>query len=364
MGPLPGKEYHFLFQITPQQSYHGVEHLYSTVITLGPEKDLFEETLYEDLLGVSSHELFHAWNVKWMRPSDMLPYEFGAENYSKLGWVYEGVTTWYGDLFLYRSEVFDFKAFKATVDEKLKKHFNNYGRFNYSVADSSFDTWLDGYVAGAPHRKTSIYTEGSLITFILDSRIRAYTNDIKSFDDVLRELLADAKQGKGYTKDRLLEILNSLGPDDHEVFFEKYIYGCGDYEPELRKSFERLGLDLSLVLDLKPVEHAAGIKLNLTGQFAEVLLVAPASPAEKAGLTTGDLLIAVNGTRWDLAVIPDLKTDTHLEITAFRNGKLIHFNLSIDENRFFTSRQISLMKDPGEKEKLAFSNWSGRDFPQ
>ena len=364
MGELPGREYHFLFQITPQQSYHGVEHLYSTVIALGPEKDLFGDSLYSELLGVSSHELFHAWNVKWIRPADMLPYHFEKENYSRLGWIYEGVTTWYGDLFLYRSGVFDFKAFKTTFEEKLKKHFNNYGRFNYSVADSSFDTWLDGYVAGAPHRKTSIYTEGSLLTFMLDSRIRAFTNDLKSFDDVLRQLLADARQGLGYTKERLIEIMDSFGPQDHREFLKNYAEGCLDYEPELRKSLQRLGLDIVQNLDLKPVEHAAGLKLSVSGQQAEVLLVAPASPAEKAGMATGDQLIALNGVRWDLALVPDLLPDERLEITAFRNAKIINFNLLIEVDKFFTSRQINLIQDSGEAERKAFHSWSGRDFPQ
>jgi len=86
MKAFPAKAYHFLFHILPFRTYHGVEHLTSTVITLGPGYNLMKGALYEDLLGVSSHELYHAWNVKTIRPIEMYPYDYTQENYSKLGY--------------------------------------------------------------------------------------------------------------------------------------------------------------------------------------------------------------------------------------------------------------------------------------
>jgi predicted metalloprotease with PDZ domain len=103
---FPTDEYHFIFQITPYTTYHGVEHKASTVIALGPTYDVMEE-LYTELLGVSSHELYHAWNIKSIRPKEMYPYDFSKENYSRLGFVCEGVTTYLGDQFLLKSGVFD-----------------------------------------------------------------------------------------------------------------------------------------------------------------------------------------------------------------------------------------------------------------
>src|SRR5712672_3181512 len=102
----------------------------------------------------------------------MVPYDYTKENYSRLGFVYEGVTTYYGDLFLVRSGVYSVEQFLAEINQRVQRHFDNYGRFNLSVADSSFDTWLDGYVKGIPDRKTSIYDEGSLIALMLDLMIR------------------------------------------------------------------------------------------------------------------------------------------------------------------------------------------------
>ncbi|MGJ8661886.1 MAG: M61 family metallopeptidase, partial [Bacteroidota bacterium] len=107
---FPVKDYHFLFQITPYKAYHGVEHHASTVILLGPSYDVFNE-YYGELLGVSSHELYHTWNVKAIRPIEMYPYNFKEENFSELGYICEGVTTYMGDLFLLKSKVFNFEQY-------------------------------------------------------------------------------------------------------------------------------------------------------------------------------------------------------------------------------------------------------------
>ena len=107
---FPVKEYHFINLILPHKAYHGVEHQKSTVISLGPSYDVFGE-LYKELLGVSSHELYHTWNVKAIRPIEMYPYNFTKENYSRLGYLCEGVTTYQGDLFLYKSGVFNEKQY-------------------------------------------------------------------------------------------------------------------------------------------------------------------------------------------------------------------------------------------------------------
>ncbi|HNR85724.1 MAG TPA: hypothetical protein PKN38_03875, partial [Taishania sp.] len=140
---FPVDEYHFLIHILPTKAYHGVEHCKSTVICLGPSYDVFG-SLYKELLGVSSHELYHTWNVKSIRPIEMFPYDFTKENYSRLGYLCEGVTTYMGDLFLLKSKVFSVEQYLVELAARFQIHFDNHGRFNYSVAASSYDTWLDG----------------------------------------------------------------------------------------------------------------------------------------------------------------------------------------------------------------------------
>ena len=128
--------------------------------------------LYSELLGVSSHELYHAWNIKTIRPKAMHPYRFREENYSRLGYIYEGVTTYMGDLYLLKSGVFTLSEYLKELEQQFQRHFDNPARFYTSVGDSSFDTWLDGYISGAPGRKLSIYVEGCLLAFVTDFMIR------------------------------------------------------------------------------------------------------------------------------------------------------------------------------------------------
>ena len=130
----------------------------------------------------------------------MLPYNFKEENYSVSGFVYEGITTYLGDLYLLRSGVFSLEQYLIELSKQLQKHFDNPARFNYSVGDSSFDTWLDGYTPGAPGRKVSIYTEGCLLAFVTDMKIRQATKDQYGIQEVMKQLYFNfAEKGMGYT---------------------------------------------------------------------------------------------------------------------------------------------------------------------
>ncbi|MDP4867792.1 MAG: hypothetical protein NWR10_02680, partial [Crocinitomicaceae bacterium] len=198
-GEFPSSEYTFLIQSVPYAAYHGVEHLDSTVIALGPSCDIFGN-LYTELLGVCSHELYHAWNIKALRPAEMQPYNFKRENYALTGFIYEGITTYMGDLYLLKSGVFSLEQYLKELSKQVQKHLDNPGRFSMSVAAASFDTWLDGYVPGAPGRKVSIYTEGCLLAFYVDYRLRKATNHKIGIEQVVKNLYYNFGAGtSGYT---------------------------------------------------------------------------------------------------------------------------------------------------------------------
>ena len=239
---FPTDEYHYLIQILPYQTYHGVEHSKSTVITLGPSYAVFEE-LYKELLGVSSHELYHTWNVKSIRPSEMVPYDFKKENYSKLGYIAEGITTYMGDLMLYKGGVFNLEQYLLEMNKQIQKHMDNFGRFNYSVADSSFDTWLDGYVAGAPGRKVSIYTEGCLLAFILDVHLLKNTNNQKNLDDLMRNMFLNfGEKGIGVTEKDYQNEIEKIAGVSMQWYFDDYVNGTKAYTSLLKEYLELIGL--------------------------------------------------------------------------------------------------------------------------
>jgi predicted metalloprotease with PDZ domain len=358
-------EYHFIYQILPYKFYHGVEHLKSTVIALGPGYRLNEGDLYDDLLGVSSHELYHSWNIKSIRPVEMLPYDYTRENYSRLGFVCEGITTYYGDLFLFRSGVYSEFDYIKTVHERLQKHFDNPARYNLSVADSSFDTWLDGYVPGIPGRKTSIYDEGCLVSFMTDMIIRRNTGNEKSLDDVMRVLYTDfAKKNKGYSEQDYQQIVESLAGEKLDDFFRTYIYGAASYEKKFSELAAHIGIELRSNGSKKYYEGHWGIKAHHEGHHFKVSAVYPASPADKAGLALNDEIISVNGFQLkdDLAEWSRYFSGKPVKLTILRTGFVHDLTLHPGADEYYRVYYIQKLTHTDEKQRTAYQSWSRRKF--
>jgi predicted metalloprotease with PDZ domain len=356
---FPVSEYHFLIQILPKKAYHGVEHCKSTVITLGPTYDVFK-SLYKELLGVSSHELYHTWNVKALRPAVMWPYDLKKENYSELGYIYEGITTYMGDLFLLKSGVFTLEQYLEEFRVQLQKHFDNPARFNYSVAQSSFDTWLDGYVPGAPGRKVSIYTEGCLLAFVTDVKIRQATHNKYGLDEVMKRLYFDfSLQGKGFTEQDYISALENVSGISFDSFFTDFVHGTKPYESILIESLEYLGLELLHQPSPLYSEGKLGMKLISMGKFYQVAAMYHGGPAELGGIQIGDEIIGVNGfvlnndiESWFSYFDEDMK-----EITFIRDGKIRTIYLPEVQRFFYVSYFVKTMEIKNSAQEKALKMW-------
>lgn len=271
-----------------------VEHRNSTVLALGPAENIFSG-LYSELLGVSSHELFHTWNVKYIQPEAFAPYDYQHENYSPLGYVYEGFTTYYGDLFLLRSGVFNWESYVEEVDVYLKRHFDNYGRYNHSLHTSSIDTWVDGYGGpAAPHRRVSIYAEGMLSALCLDLEIRRRTQNEHSLDTLMRRLYADAVNGLTYDEARLLELLYEITNSSFEAFFEMHYQRPLSRELALTEALHWVGCTLRQTPSENKEERLLGLRVKAGGEAGTVVMVAPGSPANAVGLVAEDALLEIS----------------------------------------------------------------------
>ena len=356
---FPASEFHYLIHSLPYSAYHGVEHLKSTVITLGPSYEIFG-ALYHELLGVSSHELYHVWNVKSIRPTTMLPYDFEKENYSKLGYVYEGVTTYLGDLYLLKSGVFNLGSFLKEFNKQLQKHFDNPGRFNYSLAQSSFDTWLDGYVAGAPGRKVSIYTEGCLLAFITDIKIRKVTNNQFGIEEVMKRLYFDfAQKGIGYSELDYRAILERVSGESFEDYFSNYINGTQPYDSLINESLEYLGLELIQQPSTSFVESKLGFKILPKGKNAIVQSIYPESPSDIGGLSAGDEIIAVNGYQLNNDLDKWLKyfESDQKNLSLFRNGVLTEIQLIDNAPKFYPIYEVRRKNEVSDNQLKNLKSW-------
>jgi predicted metalloprotease with PDZ domain len=244
MQDFPEPEYHFINLILPTAFYHGVEHHNSTMIVLGPDDE--GEGLYTDLLGVSSHELFHAWNIIRIRPKELLPYDFTKENYFTTCFVAEGCTTYYGDLFLRRAGVFGNEAYIKELQVYMKRHFESSGRATQSLLESSWDLWLDGYEKGIPQRKVSVYHKGALVALILDLYLRKKSDHTRSLDEVMRRLWQRfGKPYVGYTYEDYRQIVEEVAGEPLDWYWQECIEGTTPLEARLNEALAFVGLQMT-----------------------------------------------------------------------------------------------------------------------
>ena len=345
-GEFPTSIFSFLL-IGVQDTYlHGVEHLNNTVIVLGPTA-AWKSTRYESLLAVASHELYHVWNVKTIRPSDMLPYRFEGPTYSRLGYIYEGITTFFGDYFLLTSGLITSERYLQLLEVQIQTHVDNVGRFAYSVADSSIDTWIDGYVKGTPGRKVSIYNEGCLMAYIIDTKIRQATSNKATLQHFMKRLFYEfGLTQHGYTEKDIINQLNQISGIDFSPLFDQYINSANGYESLLQEAFSFYGIELHQEIPTEPYKHALGIKIITNTDKTFILDIAPGSPADVGGLSEGDELLSVNGIAINtnlLEVLTSLENELLL-LKIGRRGQIIEKTLPLVQRTFYPAMKL-IMKE-------------------
>ena len=355
-GSFPVNEYHFLFQITPYKSYHGVEHTKNTVILLGPGEEIMDK-IYEDLLGVSSHELYHTWNIKAIRPQEMYPYDYTKENYFKTGFVAEGVTTYMGDLMLCKSGVFNWDEFVKTQNQNLERHLTNYGRHNLSVADSSFDYWLDGYKLGAPDRKTSIYADASLCMLMIDLEIIRNTEGKESLHSVMRELYENfAQKVKGYSEDDFRNICIKYGGSKIAQIFEDHIYGTKNYLPTLKIALEVVGVELREKRNPNlSAQYFGFFAIKESGKII-IKKIQPNSVADKAGIAVEDEITKVNGKEIEEKLSDNLN-ECKEEVTLTIKKKFSEKAISLSIGNYYKLLEFTRMKKATEEQLILRKVW-------
>lgn len=356
-GGFPVDVYHYFFQITPYRSYHGVEHTKNTVLLLGPGEEIMDKR-YEDLLGVCSHELYHTWNIKAIRPEEMYPYDYTKENYFKTGFVAEGVTTYMGDLMLYNSGVFNWEEFIKTQNQNLERHLTNYGRYNLSVADSGFDSWLDGYKLGAPNRKTSIYPDAALCMLMIDLEIIRNTDGNESLHSVMKELYEDyALKGKGYSEDDFRNICVKYGGLKAAEIFENHIYGVEDYIPQLNDTLKVIGLKLKEKKNPNlSAQYFGFIAINESGKLV-IKKVEPKSEADKNGIAPEDEITKIEGKEIK-GKLSDILKRCKNKVSFTIKKKFSEKSISLAIGNHYELQEFVKEKDPTNKQLTLRKVWS------
>lgn len=335
-GEFPESEYHFIFQLLPHAHYHGVEHRRGTVITFGPADSLTDRDQMEELLGISCHELYHAWNVCRIRPKELLPYDFSKEAYTQAGLILEGVTTYMGDLYLLKSGVYDLPTYLRHLEKIFLREAAQVGWKNYNILESSYDLWLDGYVAGVPDRKVNIYTRGALLALGIDILL---IKSGSSLSQVMKQFWE--KFGKpmiGYEWQDFENLIFGSFSDPTEIqdFFSDYVFGYQDLFPKLKSLLGEIGLELTETIGENSLLHTWGIRTNAEGWVTQI------HPEAKAYffLMRNDRILQHSGSS-DGEVL-------FLEID--RLGRKLQLEIPAEQRLFFPSLNLNTISDPKLRE--------------
>ncbi|ELX12415.1 peptidase M61 [Janthinobacterium sp. HH01] len=341
--------------------YGGLEHRASTALicaradlpsTAAASKEISDG--YLQYLGLCSHEYFHTWNVKRIKPAAFAPYNLQVENYSPLLWLFEGFTSYYDDLMLVRAGVIAEPAYFKLLGKTIGSVLRGSGRTKQSVADSSFDAWGKYYRQdeNAPNSIVSYYTKGSLIGLALDLSIRAKTGGKKSLDDVMRVLWQrygrDFYQGgaRGVTPAEVEAIFDEISGGRFKPFFDKYIRGTEDLP--LAKMLAPFGVKYND--ERKTAKPSLDANLGKDGNDCKLSGVHENGAAHQAGLSAGDILMAVDGLRVTAANLEALLSrygvGSEIEVHAFRRDELMTFSVTLQGDRV---PGISLTLDPAGK---------------
>ena len=341
--------------------YGGLEHRASTALicaradlpsTAAASKEISDG--YLQYLGLCSHEYFHTWNVKRIKPAAFAPYNLQVENYSPLLWLFEGFTSYYDDLMLVRAGVIAEPAYFKLLGKTIGSVLRGSGRTKQSVADSSFDAWGKYYRQdeNAPNSIVSYYTKGSLIGLALDLSIRAKTGGKKSLDDVMRILWQrygrDFYQGgaRGVTPAEVEAIFDEISGGRFKPFFDKYIRGTEDLP--LAKMLAPFGVKYND--ERKTAKPSLDANLGKDGNDCKLSSVHENGAAHQAGLSAGDILMAIDGLRVTAANLEALLSrygvGSEIEVHAFRRDELMTFSVTLQGDRV---PGISLTLDPAGK---------------
>jgi predicted metalloprotease with PDZ domain len=296
-GKPPFKRYVFMLN-TAESGHGGLEHRASTAL-LASRRDLPQrgkaETSegYANLLGLISHEYFHTWNVKRLRPADFTRYDYTQENYTELLWFFEGFTSYYDDLFVLRSGLIDAARYLRIVGKTISAVLGLPGRQVQSVAQASFDAWVKYYRAdeNTPNATISYYAKGSLVALALDLTLRREGRG--TLDDVMRHLWATSSGGP-ISEAHIAAALRAVGGRSFDKELAAWVHGTGDLPLQ--------GLLASVSVDWQtsaaPLAQRLGLRVNESALAGvAVTHVLRGSAAEAAGFAPGDELLAVDGWR-------------------------------------------------------------------
>ncbi|GHT93638.1 PDZ domain-containing protein [Betaproteobacteria bacterium] len=352
--------YYFLLTAV-DSGYGGLEHKNASALlckradlpAVGAREQGEPDSGYVRFLGLASHEYFHRWNVKRIRPKALLAPDWQAENYTRLLWFFEGVTSYYDDLCLLRADLIDEASYLDLLAKTISQVQQTPGRHVQSLAESSFDAWIKYYRPdeNTPNAVISYYTKGALTALCLDLALRRKGRNL---DDFMRGLWRDAD--KGVEETEIFARVAKLGGSALGRWLQNAVEGTD--ELPLARQLAHFGV--KLIWQPENPRPWLGARLKHEGNKTRISHITAAGPAEQAGLAAGDVLVALQGnevTPQTLdALLARLVVGQDVECHYFRHGTLASTKLTPVAPPADTAR---LKAVSGAKAKERRQSWLG-----
>ena len=361
LGDAPFDDYTFMTYASGQD-YGGLEHINSTSL-ITPRNDLpsIDESKnpsasYQRFLGLCSHEYFHAWWVKTVRPDVMLDVDLSRESYTPLLWVFEGFTSYIDDFMLQASAVIDKASYLTLLAEQISRYYQTDGRAHQSVAESSFDAWIKLYRSdeNTANAGISYYNKGALVALCLDLILLKKSGGQHRIFDVVKTFYEQAKQNDnkriGISSADMGKVVGQYMPiEEWEDFERRYVNGV-----------EELPLDTLLAENGIKMQGSSkatvdgqipwGIRCDETSLGLKVNRVQRNSPAASAGISAHDVIVAIDGIKADKKELAMVVTaGNEIVCHLFRRDELLTVKV-IPQNRTDNSTLFP------HKVSLRFSN--------
>jgi len=299
-GMLPYEKYVFLNMLTlVGNGGGGLEHKNSAML-MSSRWVTGTRRSYLSWLGLASHEYFHTWNIKRLRPVELGPFDYEDEVHTRSLWMAEGLTDYYGELALHRSGLSTREELFESLSSRVEGLQTTPGRLVQSVEEASFDAWIKYYRPNENSVNTAVsyYTKGAVLGFLLDGRIRAATAGVSSLDDVMRAAFERFSGDRGFTPDEFRAVVEQVSGLDLAAFWEGAVGGTAELEYD--DTLETFGLRFRSVAgpsNDRPQAAWLGMSTRNVDGRVVVTQVRRGTPAFEAGLNVDDEILAMNGFR-------------------------------------------------------------------
>jgi len=378
----PMQRYVFLTNVVGE-GYGGLEHRASSALItrrsdLPVRNNDGISTAYRRFLGLVSHEYFHLWNIKRIKPAVFTPFNLSREAYTRLLWVFEGVTSYYDDLALVRSGLIGPDAYLQLLADNVNKVLQTPGRKRQTLEQSSFDAWIKLY---KPDENTanaviSYYSKGALVALALDLTIRKETAGRRSLDHVMHELWRRyGKTGRGLEEGGFETLAEEVSGVDLAAFFDQAIRSTE--EPPLPGLLGEFGVSLEFCSQPEGMGAAAadggaarcalGVRFRDDGGRVVLTSVLADTAAQQAGVAGGDELLAVGGLKVTPAsyasVLGQFEPGDLVTVTVFRRDELLQFEIVLDAAPE-SQCKLSLQQDVAPEIAKRRSAWLGHGNQQ